>query len=62
MMALKPIQIPSAHIKPLVALTYQQLGPFTLLHARWNWTTEFFKSPSFAIIYSGLIEKTLNIL
>ena len=62
MMSQKPIQITSEHIKKLTALTYHQVGTFTLLYARWNRTTEFCKYPNFEIVDSGLVEIILDIL
>ena len=67
-MSLKPIQIPFSivkvflvHINPLIALTCNQVGSWSLPHTKWNLTTEFLNSPSFAVIDSGLIETFLYI-
>ena len=46
-MALKPIQIPYAPIKPQKSLAYHQVVSCTLSHARCNRTTEFCNSPIF---------------
>ena len=60
-MSMKQIQSPSANIKPLVALTYHQLGSCTLLYTRCNRTTYFCNYPSFSISYSGPTETIFDI-
>ena len=60
-MSMKPIQIPSAPIKQRESLTYHQVKLCTLLHARWNRTTEFCNSPSLAIPDPGPTETNIDI-
>ena len=60
-MEIKPIQRPSAPIKPREALTYHQVVSWMILNARWNRTTEFCNSPSFAIPDPGPTETILYI-
>ena len=58
---MKPIKIPSAPLKICAALTYHQVGSCTLLHARWDRTTEFCNSLSFAIPDPGPTGTVLDI-
>ena len=50
--SMKPIQIPSAPIKPCEYLDHHQVGTWTLKFTRWNRTTEKLISPSFDILDS----------
>ena len=60
-MPMTPIQRPSVPIKPRKLLTYHQVGSWKLSHTRWNRTTEFCNSPSFAIPDSGPTETNIDI-